>query len=263
MKKLFLILFFAAGIFVLWSYGETVWSNRLFIDTPRVHKIEKGEYLSKLAERYYGDAQRWRELALINRAPNPNHVEVGEEILIPAANVAAEIGRARTLTKVNALVTDQEELAQEPSQPITGTAPTTAPAPSGEATPGNGTAEPVEAVEETPAPIAPEPATDETGFPWLWAGLGVLVLALFGLVIYRRRQNAQADAEPEVNAAFRKKENGFEDFRRLRYSGESTPAKAQPADQKKEDREEAENKDAGSEEFRSRRRYSESVTATN
>jgi hypothetical protein len=69
MKKILLTLFFAAGIFVLWSHGEMVWSNRRFLDEPRVHKIEKGEYLSRLAQQYYGDPQRWRELALINRAP--------------------------------------------------------------------------------------------------------------------------------------------------------------------------------------------------
>src|SRR5574341_1311036 len=109
MKKLLLTLFFAAGIFVLWSHVEMVWSNRRFLDEPRLHKIQKGEYLSNLAQQYYGDQQRWRELALINRSPNPNHVEVGEEILVPAANVADEISRARTITKVNTLFHDQEQ----------------------------------------------------------------------------------------------------------------------------------------------------------
>jgi hypothetical protein len=259
MKKIFLTLFFAAGIFVLWSHGEMVWSNRRFLDEPRVHKIEKGEYLSRLAQQYYGDPQRWRELALINRAPNPNHVEVGEKILVPAANVVAEIGRARTLTKVNALVNDQEKLTHEPSQPLTETAPATTPTPSGEATTGNGTAEPVAPVEETPAPIAIEPVTNETSFPWLWVGLGIVVLALAGIVIYRRRQNA----EPETNSAFKAKENSFDDSRNRGQYGESWPFKAQPAEQKKEDGEETKDKDTGSDDFRNRRKYGESITATN
>jgi hypothetical protein len=258
MKKLFLTLFFAAGIFLLWSQGEMVWSNRLFLDEPRVHKIEKGEYLSRLAQQYYGDPQRWRELALVNRAPNPNHVEVGEEILVPAANVVAELGRAHTLTKVNALVNDQKKLVQEPSQPITDNAPATTPTPSGEVTTGNGTAQPVAPVEETPAPIATEPATKETSFRWLWVGLGAAMLALVGIVIYRRRQNA----EPETNFAFKSKENGYDDFRNRRHYGENGPLKTQPFDHKKEEVAEPQDQDSGSDDFRSRRKYGESVTAT-
>ncbi|MCI0698817.1 LysM domain-containing protein [candidate division KSB1 bacterium] len=259
MKKIFLTLFFAAGIFVLWSHGEMVWSNRRFLDEPRVHKIEKGEYLSRLAQQYYGDPQRWRELALINRAPNPNHVEVGEKIFVPAANVVAEIGRARTLTKVNALVNDQEKLTREPSQPLTETAPATTPTPSGEATTGNGTAEPVAPVEGTPAPIAIEPVANETSFPWLWIALSAVVFALAGFIIYRWRQNA----EPKVNFTVKPKENSFDDFLNRRHYGESGPIKAQPADQKKEDDEETKDKDTGSDDFRSRRKYDESITATN
>ncbi len=256
MKKIFLFLLFAAGIFVLWSHGEMVWSSRLFLDEPRVHKIEKGEYLSRLAQQYYGDPQRWRELALINRAPNPDHVEVGEEILIPAANMVAEIGRARTLTKVNALVNEQEKLTREPAQPITETVPTATPAPPGEVTTGNGTPEPVE---ETPAPIAMAPVANETSFPWLWIALGAVVFALAGFIIYRWRQNAA----PKVNFTVKPKENSFDDFLNRRHYGESGPLKAQPADQKKEDGEETKDKDTGSDDFRSRRKYGESITTTN
>jgi hypothetical protein len=259
MKKIFLTLFFAAGIFVLWSHGEMVWSNRRFLDEPRVHKIEKGEYLSRLAQQYYGDPQRWRELALINRAPNPNHVEVGEEIFVPAANAVAEIGRARTLTKVNALVNDQEKLARESSRPITEIAPATIPSPSGEVTTGNETTEPVAPIEETPTPVATEPVANETSFPWLWVGLGTIVLALAGIVIYRRRQNA----EPEMNFTFKPKENGFDDSDHRRQFGESWPFKPQPANQKQETGEQTKDKDTGSDDFRSRRKYSESITATN
>ncbi len=254
MKKIFLSIFFAAGIFVLWSHGEMVWSNRLFQDEPRVHTIQKGEYLSQLAKQYYGDAQRWRELALINRAPNPDHVEAGEKILIPAANAVTEIGRARTLTKVNALLTDQEKLMRQPSPPITETSPSTTSTPSAEVTTGNGTVEPGSPVEKAPA----QPLTRETGFPWMWAGFGAFVLALAGFVIYRRRQNA----EQEANFALKKKENGFDDFLHHRRHGESAPARTSPVAEKKDD-DEAKGQATGNDDFRSRRRYSESVTATN
>jgi len=227
MKKLFLSLFFATGIFILLSQGEIVWSNRLYLDEPRVHKIEKGEYLSKLAERYYGDPQRWRELALINRAPNPNHVEVGEEILVPAANKAAEVSRARTLTQVNTIVRDQEGLAvREPSTPMTNAAPTTTmPTSAPEVNRGNGTIEPepvAPITEETPAPVV-----EENGFPWLWVGIGAAILAIVGVILYRRRQST----EQEVDINIEKKDNGVEEFRSRRQYG--MPAKSQNTEQKK------------------------------
>jgi hypothetical protein len=249
MKKLFLTLFFAAGIFMLWSQGEILFGKRLFLDEPRVHKIQRGEYLSKLAERYYGDPQRWRELALINRAPNPDHVEVGEQILVPAANVASEISRARTLTKVNTLFNEQEKLAsREPSSPATNDTPNM---PSPEVTGGNGTTLSPEPIAETPTSATPEPAKIGSDFPWLWAGIGVvvLVLSLVGFTFYRRRQTARAKAE-----AVRK---NSEDFRPRRYYGDTAAVKTESADQD----DDVKDKDTNFEELR-RRRYGDSTPAT-
>jgi len=254
MKKLFLTLFFAGGIFILWSHSEMLFGNRLFLDEPRVHKIGQNESLSKLAQQYYGDPQRWRELALINRAPNPNHVEVGEEILVPANNVVAELGRARTITQVNTLVNEQQEQAtRAPSKPITGTETTPAPAPSSEVT-GNGIT-PHEQVTETPAPQVAEPAATENGFPWLLVGIAavVLLLASAGFAYYRRRQTVDDDDVVVV-----KKENNFDDFRRRRQYGESKAVKTESVDQE----EEMKDKDNDREESRSRRRYSETTATT-
>jgi hypothetical protein len=93
-------------------------------------------------------------VALINRAPNLKHVEVGEEILVPAANAVSEI--SRPLTKVNALVGIQQTLATRQSSPsITQTDPATTTAPSAEIAPGNGTTDLASSNSwETPAPAA-------------------------------------------------------------------------------------------------------------
>jgi len=220
MKKMFLTLFFAAGIFVVLSQSEIVLSNRLLLDEPQVHKIQKGEYLSKLAERYYGDPQRWRELALINRAPNADHVEIGEEILVPAANKVAEISRARTLTEVNGVVRDQQSLAErQPSAPMTDVVPTT-PSPSEPTSPVmDGTIEPrySEPYIEEPLPAG------EPGFPWLWLGIGAAVIAVvIGFIMFRRRQSEQ-NVEIEVKD---ERNNGVEEFRPRRQYGEPSTAKA-------------------------------------
>jgi hypothetical protein len=253
MKKLFLSLFFAAGIFVLWSQGEILFGNRRFLDEARVHKIQKGEYLSKLAEQYYGDPQRWRELALLNRAPNPDHVEVGEQILVPAANAVSEISRARTLTEVNTLFNAQDKLAsREPSSsPANGTSLTT-PTPSSEVATGNETAIHDEPIVETPTATAPESVNLGSDFPWLWIGVGVvaLALAIVGFTLYRRRQTAQNEA----GIAARKNP---EDFRPRRYYGDSSSVKTESVDKD----EDAKDKETDFGELH-RRRYGDGTPAT-
>ena len=81
-----------------------LWSYRLFLDSPTVHNVSKGEYLSKLSLKYYGTPDYWRELALINRAPNPDLVYPEEGILIPDLEAVKELKKAKTITAVNSLV---------------------------------------------------------------------------------------------------------------------------------------------------------------
>jgi len=218
MKRFFLTCMFAAGFFVLWSQSEIVWSNRLLLDTPQLHKIEKGEYLSLIAKRYYGDPARWRELALINRAPVPDHVEVGEEILVPAANKVAEISRARTLTQVNAMVNEQErDAVRSPSTPVT-QAPPAVPQPTSEIPQGNGLSEP--SPQSAPVLEEPTPPSQENGFPWLWVGIGVVVAAIIGFVISRRRNPEEQVVTVNVD---KKANGGVEEFRsRRQYGSPST-----------------------------------------
>ena len=195
MKKLFLTVFFAGGIFLLFSPGEVLWSKLKFLDEPRIHKVRKGESLSKLAQQHYGDAQHWRELALVNRAPKPNHIQVGEEILLPSAAVINELGRSRTLTRVNTLLGDQENVAERngPEAPATSTKPANgkhpvAPSerPAETHTPSDGLVP-----ETTPETIAPQPdaTAEDAGFPWFWLAIGsILIAGVVGFLLYRRKQ---------------------------------------------------------------------------
>jgi hypothetical protein len=204
MKKFFLTLFFAGGIFVLLSQGELLWSRFKFLDEPRVHKIQKGESLSKLAKQYYGDPQHWRELALVNRAPKPGHLEVGEEILLPAATVIDELRRSRTATRVNALVGDQEKFAvrtvSEDTRAITSSeAPSNAVEPAAPIeTPGeetNGTP-PVITTTETITPQ--EIPIEDSGFPWFWLAISIIIIAgVAGFIWYRRQQAEEEPVEIE------------------------------------------------------------------
>ena len=50
-----------------------------------VHIVQAGETLGQIAQRYYGDANRWQQIYDANRAaiPNPNALTVGTRLTIP------------------------------------------------------------------------------------------------------------------------------------------------------------------------------------
>jgi hypothetical protein len=204
MKKFFLTLFFACGIFVLLSQGELLWSRFQLLNEPRVHKIQKGESLSKLAKQYYGDPQHWRELALINRAPKPGHLEVGEEILLPSATVIDELRRSRTVTRVNALVGDQEKFAVRTVSEDT-RAITSSEAPGNAVEPVATTETPAEETNGTPPVVTTtetitpqEINTEDSGFPWFWLAISIIIIAgVAGFIWYRRKQAEEESVEIE------------------------------------------------------------------
>jgi len=203
MKKFFLTLLFTCGFFLLISQNEMLWSKRRFLDEPRVHKVQKGESLSQLAKQHYGSPKRWRELALVNRAPKPNHLEVGEEILLPSATVINELRRSRTITRVNTLVGEQEgasaaktpEMTQQPA-PANLTEPTP-PAETPAADPENNNLVP-ETTPETIVPPQDAPA-EASAFPWFWLAIGVMLIAgVAGFIWYRRQQAEKAESETKM-----------------------------------------------------------------
>ena len=110
MKKL--IIFLSIIILVVIGFNNDIYlfAKKLFLDEPTTHKIEEGEYLSKIAKEYYGNADYWRELALINRAPNSDLVFPGEEIVLPSSETIQKIRNTRWLSKVNNYVQNQEEI---------------------------------------------------------------------------------------------------------------------------------------------------------
>ena len=203
MKKFFLTLLFTCGFFLLFSQNEMLWSKRRFLDAPRVHKVQKGESLSQLAKQHYGSPKRWRELALVNRAPQPNHLEVGEEILLPSAAVINKLRRSRTITRVNTLVGEQDNASTAKTPEMTQQeAPTNLP----EATPPTetlaGNPESNNLVPETTSEtiIPPlDPTTEASAFPWFWLAVGVMLIAgIAGFIWYRRQQAEKAENETKM-----------------------------------------------------------------
>ena len=110
MKKVIVILFVIAVLIAGYAYDQFSWAKKLLLGAPTTHVIQKGEYLSEIAKKYYGSAEYWRELALINRAPDSDLVFPGEEIIIPSIDVIKEIRRTRWLSKVNSYVKNEEDV---------------------------------------------------------------------------------------------------------------------------------------------------------
>ncbi len=122
MKKILIVFIVLALLIAGYAYDQFGWCKKLLFGGPTTHVIQKDEYLSAIAKKYYGRADYWRELALINRSPDSDVVFPGEEIIIPSLDVIKEIRRTRWLTKVNAYMKGQEDiiaqlnLGEEPTQ---------------------------------------------------------------------------------------------------------------------------------------------------
>ena len=225
MKALFKGLILSVLLASFWIHGETLWSNRLFLNEPRIHVIQKGEYLSKIAQQYYGKASYWRALALLNRAPDPNKIYPGERIMLPEAAAVAKIARARRLSEVNEIAFEQEQMAKiETQEELTefrnrqkgGFHQAAAPDELAEPEPEiqevlESPAESEESLtlpeSELPEPPAPDddraeieaalPVQTETGGRnWLWPAIIVALLVIGSGYVFVRRRREEFEDEP-------------------------------------------------------------------
>ena len=117
MKKYILATLFL-GLFVLFlEPAERLLSNLLRIEQPTIHKVEDGDWLSKIALEYYGDPTFWKELELINRAPEGNLVFPGENVIVPSFKVIRQIRNTKRLSEVNKLIKQQQNILVSTSIP--------------------------------------------------------------------------------------------------------------------------------------------------
>ncbi len=54
---------------------------------PRKYTVAAGDTLSAIAAKFYGDANRWKEILEANKdtLKDPNAIRVGQELVIPEA----------------------------------------------------------------------------------------------------------------------------------------------------------------------------------
>ena len=60
--------------------------------------VRAGDSLSAIAQKYYGDANRWKEIWEANKdkVPDPNLITVGQELRIPG-HIGAVPGEAKSI----------------------------------------------------------------------------------------------------------------------------------------------------------------------
>ena len=109
MKKILIFFVLVTVVFGLYSEKNLVWCKKILFNEPTKHVIQKGDFFSKLSKQYYGSADFWRELALINRAPNKNLVFPGEEVIIPSLDAVKKLRKTRMLSVVNDIVKNQND----------------------------------------------------------------------------------------------------------------------------------------------------------
>lgn len=51
---------------------------------PRKYTVQPGDTLSKISQRFYGNATQYEKIARANGIENPNRISVGQELEIPA-----------------------------------------------------------------------------------------------------------------------------------------------------------------------------------
>jgi LysM repeat protein len=109
MKKLLILFVLVTVVFGLYSEENLLWCKKIIFNEPTKHVIQKGDFFSKLSKQYYGTVDYWRELALINRAPNKDLVFPGEEVVIPSLDAMKKLKTTRMLSVVNDIVKDQND----------------------------------------------------------------------------------------------------------------------------------------------------------
>jgi hypothetical protein len=109
MKKILFTLLLAFMVVLFLHPGRGVLSKFLGMKQPKLHQVQRSEWLSKIALRYYGDSSYWRELALLNRAPDHRLLRHGEEVIVPSFRIIQEIRRTKKFFNVAHLINEVVE----------------------------------------------------------------------------------------------------------------------------------------------------------
>jgi LysM repeat protein len=116
-------------------------------DPVPVYRVERGDYLGHIADRYLGEFDRYPELAKLNKIRDPDLIRPGQKLHLPEG--AADGGVRGHATGLVSVPPPPAEDATPPSTPAPG--------------PGGGGAE----TRPKPPPTPSKPATEEPAVPYV------------------------------------------------------------------------------------------------
>ncbi len=58
-------------------------NQKLTTPSQQTYVVVKGDSLSKIAEKYYGDKMQWKLLAAENQISDPDQIDIGDQLTIP------------------------------------------------------------------------------------------------------------------------------------------------------------------------------------
>lgn len=64
------------------------------------YQVKAGDTLTGLADRFYGDARRWRAISAANKLTDPYHLVAGQELLIPYVTFRHRVRPGDTTTQL-------------------------------------------------------------------------------------------------------------------------------------------------------------------
>ena len=208
--KRFLFAVALMGLFVIFMEpAGNLLSNLLHLDQPLSHEIKDGDWLSKIAQQHYGDPSYWKELALVNRAPNGNRIFPGERVIVPSFEAIQKVRQARRLSDVNEVVELQQDIlagrVKAHSEPLAKYEPNSSTSPSPSTSPSTVRDVPEEPSTTTSEPMephmeAPSYETNSTNGaePSFWLSTpvitGMVILAVvlvMGIFMYTRKKKRE------------------------------------------------------------------------
>lgn len=68
-------------------------------ELPETYKVEKGDHLWKIAEKFYGSGYNWVEIAKANNLKNPGALNAGQELKLPKVAVITIEKKTATVTE--------------------------------------------------------------------------------------------------------------------------------------------------------------------
>jgi hypothetical protein len=120
MKKIIgAVIVFAMVILGVYSETQFSWSKRLFENYPVSRSLRKQDYLSMLSLHYYGTSKYWRDIDMINRAPDVDKIFPGQTIIIPDQESIERLHKTQDIVLINQIISHRDRwLAQHKVQSL-------------------------------------------------------------------------------------------------------------------------------------------------